>query len=390
MLEIHAESPKDADGDGKVDEADKATEIVQLGPVDADGDGKINEEEDPPLIANARRKVERELAVFQKRKEKHQALFDKAREAEFRLDEAEERSNLLDEEYSNAVYEYDLHVITYGQDLNAVPVASDDEDDAPSRAATTGDDDEDGEDGEDGEEEATEPAPVLTDEDASPRLKKKRDALREERAELSREALDLEKQAADAEEQWKSAEKEHTNAQRKAEKAAAPDRDRLEAALDGYHDAHVRVAQSHRQSADIQGSIVSEKQDEIDDLEIELKRLGPEDPDDKEQAREIHRTKKLIEAKTKKLDRLKRDHAEAESIAAFHEKREKEVARVTLNDDAGHAEKYDRANKLSSGTFEEFNENEDRAVEKSAQSIQTGPKGGRYYIGPSGERVYVD
>lgn len=308
MLETNA--TKDADGDGKIDEADKAAEIVDTGPVDADGDGKINEDEDPPKIARARTKLEREYAVYQKKKASAQPVFDaydKARAEEKRL---LDESNQADEDYSAVVRKLDEH-----------------------------------------EKNGGDP---------------------EETERLRAEAFEYEEKANAAEKEWQKAEQAAERAEAKADRAA-PNRDRLENALNTYHEAQTDVAEARRADADGWDELRSNTQDEIDSLESE--RDGLED-DDPARAKIDSQIDKLQQRKT----HAEKEYVAADSIASFHERRAKETGKIMG---------VDQDPDLS-GSFEDFTARETERAEKSAQAILTGPKGGRYYIGPSGERVYVD
>lgn len=84
--------PVDADGDGEIDEAEAAEAVLEAGPVDADGDGKINEtERESADLRAARKRVEKALV-------KHEVKVTKKAELQRASDEAYARREALSNE----------------------------------------------------------------------------------------------------------------------------------------------------------------------------------------------------------------------------------------------------------------------------------------------------
>jgi colicin import membrane protein len=121
-------SPLDADGDGKINEAEAEEGAAAAGAaIDGDGDGKVDEaEDDDPRVVKARKKVAKALEKHEAKKAQFKDLETQAADAQARREAAEARASQAEEDLSNVTGEIE-EAESHLAELKSTPAADLDE-----------------------------------------------------------------------------------------------------------------------------------------------------------------------------------------------------------------------------------------------------------------------
>lgn len=331
--------PVDADGDGQVNEEEAAEAIVDdVGPVDADGDGKINEEEkESAEVKAARKKVAKALAKHEAKREKKAALQKTADDARAKRDALSNEDQINDAIFAGAAPPEPAGRL---EDAAAAR-------DAAERTHDDALETRDGAQEDLDEVNASTPAEMSEtrwqDNDGNPING------HEAKLQLEREIPEHEAAVAAADAERKRTKNEHIKLA-KEHKKAGKDADRALNKLDEFDDG----------TEDLQESI-----------------------GDYEQA-SVHALNEAEEARDQARYDLDEDPGNPELQAALEHHEKRYAAKEAAHEEHMKAAGIHEAIGASADT-----ETDPQKVRDSANAIITGPKGGQYYLGPSGEPVYV-
>ncbi len=330
--------PVDADGDGKINEAE-AADAAANEPIDADGDGVVNEAErrayNDPEVKRARKNVAKALA-------KHETKLGKKAELQRTADEASAKRAALsnDDEIGNAIVAGTPVPEPAGKLEDAAKAReaaetahSDAEDTLEQARASRADLETTSSDSLD--------EPYWVDASGSPING------HEAKLQLDQEIPQHEAAVTAANAERIRTKNEHIRLDKEFRKAGR-EADRAQEKLDSFDDGSDALQESLGEYAQAHTQVLSDVQAERDQAQSDF----DEDPSDPE-------AKAFLAKKQAQLDAHEKVHAEA--TKGLND------ASAPLVNAPGQAQP-------------------DR---DTAHSIVTGPKGGQYYLGPTGEPVYV-